>query len=121
MNKIIASIVLTCGLLLLDSPEAAAHDQRHSPHRGSTIVYSDHYRGDAHGRRSYNRDGYYRNGYYRASAYKRANKMPHWLKHDRSFRRWYEHTQLRRDRYLSWQVMFDIYRWEHSGRRYRKH
>lgn len=121
MNKVISAIVLTCGLLLLDSPEAAAHDQRHSSHRGPTTVYSDHYRDDGYDRRSHNRHGYNRDGYYRVSAYKRSNKMPRWLRHDRSFRHWYEHTRVRRDRYLSWRVMFDIYRWEHSDRRYRRH
>ena len=123
MNKSIIATVLACGLLLLDSPEAAAHDQRHNSHRGSVHGYSDHYRGDASIRHRHARDRYrqyYRHNY-RGNSHRRAHRMPYWLKRDRAFRHWYEHTRLRRNLYLSWQILFDIYRWEHSGRHYHRH
>ena len=40
--------------------------------------------------------------------------MPRWLKRDHSFRKWYTHTRLKRDRRLAWNQLFDIYRWETS-------
>jgi hypothetical protein len=85
MNKILTVALLAGGLLLLDSPEAAAHKEiRHT---------------------------YQPSAYYRFET-RRAKKMPFWLKRDRSFRRWYKHTRLRRNSYLAWHQLFDIYRWE---------
>lgn len=118
MNKFLLTAVLAGGLLLLDSPEAAAHGQGHNKHR-SPPVYKDYYRGDAYGSHRYSRDRY--RGDYRRSAYRRSHKMPYWLRHDRGFRHWYEHSRLRRDRYLAWQVLFDIYRWEFGDRHYYRH
>lgn len=119
MNKVLIGTVLACGLLLLDFPEAAAHEERHSQYR-----FVDHSRSDAHRRDSRSRDydsrDQYRGDRYYAR-YVRAKSMPKWLKRDRSFRRWFEHTRLRRNRHLSWHQLFDIYRWEHSYFRYRRH
>ncbi len=119
MNKLIISTVIACGLLLLEVPEAAAHEARPNQHR--SVPY------DTHDRDSYRRDGYrdayrhdYRRDYY-GSRYERAHKMPRWLKRDRSFRRWFEHTRLRKNRRLSWNQLFDIYRFEYSNYRYRRH
>ena len=89
MNKIITVALVAGGLLLLDTPEAAAHDEsRYS-------YYSTHYQADLH----------------------RRQQMPRWLKRDRAFRHWYKHSRLRRHRHLSWHRVFDIYRWETFDRR----
>jgi hypothetical protein len=116
MNKVLISTVIACGLLLLDVPEAAAHDQGDRRHSSPSNEYSDSYRRESRGRSSYRREGYQRD--YKRSKYDRARKMPKWLKRDRSFRRWFEHSRLRRDHWLSWQQLFEIYRWELSYRRH---
>jgi|GEM_PF-1203673 len=127
MNKIIISTVIACGLLLLDSPEAAAHQENYTQQRSHSDKRSNtHYR-DRHGRRTENRDYYsnrYRDSYrrdYNWTKLTRAKKMPRWLKHDRSFKHWYEHSRLRRDRLLSWIQLFDIYRWEYASILYRRY
>jgi hypothetical protein len=112
MNKAIVSIVIACGLLVLQTPEAAAHEARHAVHRPSA-----HHRADNHYREHRHRD-------HRHATTRRASSMPRWLKEDRSFRHWYKTTRLQRNLYLSWYELFDIYRWEHSHyrpdyRRYR--
>ena len=120
MNKVILATVMACGLLLLDAPEAAAHEQRDSQYRAPPH--------QAHGRDSYSRDGYRREhkydrrydnrrGYY-GSHYRRTNEMPRWLKRNKSFRHWMRHSGLRENRRLSWNQLFDIYRWEHYNYRY---
>lgn len=114
MNKVILSAVIACGLLLLDAPEAAAHEQRDGQYRAPRYDYSDSYRRDGYGRDSYSRDYY-------GSRHKRAKEMPRWLKRNKSFRRWIRHSHLRENRRLSWYQLFDIYRWEHSDYRYRRH
>ena len=116
MNKFISLTLVACGLLLLDSPEAAAHSQGHHQDRHADRNYS----------RSYDRDHRYRKGYrrdkpYYAAKYKRSRKMPHSLRRDRAFYRWYQRTDLRYDYYLSWQHVFDIYLWEVSKYRYHYH
>ncbi len=85
MNKMITVALIAGGLLLLDSPEAAAHKEV--------------------------RNVYQPSAYYRVE-HRRAKHMPYWLKRDRSFRRWYKRTQLRRYRHMSWHRLYDIYRWE---------
>lgn len=89
MNKIITVALMAGGLLLLDSPEAAAHDESRYSH------YSKHYQADLH----------------------RRHQMPRWLKRDRAFRHWYKHSRLRRHSQLSWHRLFDIYQWEKVDRR----
>jgi hypothetical protein len=98
MNKELISALIIGGLLLLESPEAAAYKEVRIQHRPSAHSYF-HYRHE----------------------YRRAHQMPHWLKHDRSFRHWYKHTRLRRNHHLSWDRLFDIYRWEHFHSHYRRH
>jgi hypothetical protein len=110
MNKVILSAVVACGLLLLDSPEATAHEGTIRQHRSHSYDYSDKYRRDSYRRDSYSRDGYRRNHY--NANYNRAKKMPRRLKHNKSFRRWYDSTRLSRNRHLSWDQLFDIYYWE---------
>ena len=124
MNKVLIGTIIACGLLLLESPEAAAHEERGSQYRSVDHDRSDAHRRDSRSRDYYSRD-YYSRDRYRGDRYdarnKRAKHMPKWLKHDRTFRRWFEHTRLRRNYYLSWDQLFDIYRWEHSYFRYRRH
>lgn len=125
MNKVLFSVVLACGLLLLDSPEAAAHDGVKSQHRVQT--HETHNRGsyrvvrhrDDH-RYSYN-SSYRDHRDYRGPKYRRDKKMPRCLEYNRSFRQWYEHTRLRKERHLTWHQVFDIYYREHNYTRYRSH
>ncbi len=118
MNKVLIATAIACGLLLSEAPEAAVHEES-----GGQYRHNDHYRSDAQRRYSHSRDYYSRDGY-RGERYnlqhKRAKKMPKWLKHDRSFRRWFERTRLRRNRHLSWHRLFELYRWENSYFRYRR-
>ena len=122
MNKVILSALIACGLLLLDVPEAAAHESTDSQYRSHRYDNSNSYRRD-----SYSRDGYrdrYRGDYRRdhyGSRHKRAKEMPRWLKRNKSFRHWIRHSRLRQNRRLSWNELFDIYRWEHSNYRYYSH
>jgi hypothetical protein len=114
MNKLILTTVMACGLLLLESPEAAAHEESYSQQRSQHVDRSDYYRRDAQGRHEYRHHGY-RHDYHskhKARKAKRESQMPRWLRKDRSFRHWYEHTRLRSDRHISWNQLFDIYRWE---------
>jgi hypothetical protein len=85
MNKLGLSLLLAAGLFSLDISPASAHQQGDRVH-----VYSDGYR----------------------YATMRHRSMPRWLRHDRQFRRWYEHTPLNRYRRISWNELYDIYRWE---------
>lgn len=88
MNKIITVAILSSGLLLLDAPEAAAHEE-------VRVYYpASHYGGVRH-----------------------VRHMPRWLKRDKAFRHWYKHTRLRRHRHLTWHRLFEIYRWETIERR----
>ena len=50
MNKVLISTVLACGLLLLESPEAEAHEERGSQYRSHVYDQSDSYRRDSHRR-----------------------------------------------------------------------
>jgi hypothetical protein len=110
MNKVLIATVLACGLLLLESPEAAAHEGT-----GSHYRQVDRDRSDAHRRDTHSRDYYTRN-VYRGERHdkrdQRAKKMPKWLKHDRSFGRWLEYTRFQYNRHITWNELFDIYRWE---------
>lgn len=85
MNRILTVVLISGGLLLLDAPEAAAH----SAVRTVSLPSLHHH--------------------YETQ---RARKMPAWLKQNRSFRTWYRHSQLRRNRFVSWHQLFRVYRWE---------
>ena len=125
MNKVIISALIACGLLLLDSPEAAAHETRVTQDRWSAYGPLIDNRREKHSRAYYsrerNRDHYSRDRYHYGANDKRANKMPRWLKHNRSFRYWFKQSRLKKIHHLSWHQLFDIYRWEYSYARYRKH
>jgi len=90
MNKIVTVALIAGGLLLLDSPEAAAHKE---------VRYS-----------------YQPSAFYRVET-RRAKHMPFWLKRNQSFRKWYKRSRLRRNRHLAWHQLFDIYRWERANQR----
>ncbi len=94
MNKVFTAALIAGGLLLLDSPEAAAHKEV--------------------------RNVYQPSAYYRVE-HRRAKHMPYWLKRDKAFRRWYKRTKARRYRHMSWHRLYDIYLWErfYAGRPYR--
>ena len=90
MNRLLTTALLAGGLLLLDAPEAAAHKETRSLHQ-----HWAHYHVET----------------------RRVHRMPPWLKRNQSFRHWYRHSGLRKNRYLSWHRLFDIYRWERVERR----
>ena len=85
MNKVILTALMAGGLLLLDSPEAAAHKQVRNVHAPSAYYYAEH---------------------------RRARHMPHWLKRNKSFRRWYKRTHHHRYRHVAWHRLYEIYVWE---------
>ena len=94
MNKLMTTALVAGGLMLMNSPEAAAHKEV--------------------------RTVYQPPAYYQVDV-RRANHMPRWLKRNRSFSKWYKHSPLRRDRRLAWNQLFDIYRWESRwGRSYHR-
>jgi len=90
MNKILTVALIAGGLLLLDSPEAAAHQEIRSTYQ----PYA-HYRLE----------------------HRRSDRMPYWLKRNQSFRKWYRQTRLRKNRHLAWHRLFDIYRWQRIEKR----
>ena len=112
MNKVLIGSILACGLLLLQSPEAAAHEQKAKQHRSPAHYYANDYRRDSHSHDYYSRNSRRDERHDKGS--RRAKKMPKWLKHDRSFRRWLDSTRLDRNRYITWHQLFDIYSWERS-------
>jgi hypothetical protein len=89
MNKIITVALMAGGLLILDAPEAAAHNE---------------------GRISYQQTHY-------QAHLRQRHQMPYWLKRDRAFRHWYKNTRLRRHKHLTWHRLFETYRWETVDRR----
>jgi len=95
MNKIITVALIAGGLLLLDSPEAAAHKQVRNVHAVHAPA-----------------------AYYRVE-HRRARHMPYWLKRDKAFRRWYKRTHLRKYRRMTWHRLYDVYLWERFDSRRR--
>ncbi len=96
MNKVMIAATLAGSLLLLNSPEAAAHKEV---------------------RNVYDSPAYYH--YHDRIEVRRAKHMPRWLKRKHGFRHWYRHTPLKRDKRLAWSELFYIYKWERRwGRNY---
>jgi hypothetical protein len=92
MNRILVLAIAAGGLMLLDSPEAAAHKEVRNVH-----LPSAHYRVE----------------------HRRVKHMPYWLKRNKPFVRWYRHSRLKNNRFVSWRELFRIYTWERSyPRRY---
>jgi hypothetical protein len=96
MNKVMTVAVIAGGLMLINSPEAAAHKTVHNVYQPPTYYQS------------------YERSYRRID--ERRNHMPKWLKRDKSFRHWYSRTPLKHNRRLDWHELFSIYRWERSWR-----
>ena len=94
MNKLMTAAVLAGGLMLLNSPEAAAHKQVRNVYQPPAYAHAE---------------------------WRRPHHMPGWLKQQRAFRHWYRHTPLKRDRRLAWHQLYEIFRWEHRrGAGYRR-
>ena len=85
MNKMMIAAVVAGGLMLMNSPEAAAHKEVRNVHSAHTYAYLD---------------------------VRRPQQMPRWLKRNKAFRHWYANTSLSRDRRLAWGQLYEIYRWE---------
>ena len=96
MNKLMTAAVIAGGLMLLNSPEAAAHKEVRHVYQAPAYTYIE---------------------------VRRDRHMPRWLKHDKGFRYWYRHTPLRHDHRIAWGALFEIYSWERSRVRahYRSH
>lgn len=92
MKHVMTAALLAGGLLLFNSPEAAAHKEVRNTYQAPAYVYVDR---------------------------RRADRMPRWLHENRDFRYWYRKSPLRRDRRLAWFQLYDIFRWERRwGRTY---
>ncbi len=89
MNRLMTAAVIAGGLMLLNSPEAAAHDKVRNVYQPPAF-YDTYTRIDV----------------------RRPKHMPYWLKRNHSFRHWYYRTPLRRDKRLAWYQLYEIYRWE---------
>ena len=85
MKRISVGLLLAASLFFLDVSPAAAHQG------------VDRVRDHGHS--------------YRIEA-RRFYEMPRWLKRNTSFRHWYRHTPLKRYRQISWNQLYEIYRWE---------
>jgi hypothetical protein len=86
MNKLMIAAVIAGGLLLMNAPEAAAHQEVRNVHKSHA---------------------------YTPIEVRRPARMPGWLKRNKAFRHWYARTSLRRDHRLAWHQLFEIYSWEH--------
>jgi hypothetical protein len=93
MNKVMAVVVIAGGLMLMNSPEATAHQTVHNVYQPPTYYQS-----------------------YGRIDERRPDHMPSWMKRDKSFRHWYNRTSLKHNRRLDWHELFNIYRWERSWR-----
>lgn len=114
MNKVMLAAIVATGLSAGVSAEAETYTEVRSSY--DRPAYSDR------GRRSHSRDYYerrdYRRDYYQ---HKRGKHMPRWLKRKSSFRRWYRDSPIARYRFLSWNQLYEIYRWESSYFRHHRH
>ena len=85
MNKLMTAAVIAGSLMLLNSPEAAAHKEVRNVYAPSAYTRID---------------------------VRRSSHMPDWLHRHRDFRHWYQRTELRRDRRIAWHQLYEIFRWE---------
>ncbi len=88
MKRMMIPLIAAGGILLLDAPQAAAHPEARNLHHPAPYHHVDH---------------------------RYAERMPRWLKRNKPFVRWYRHSELRHDRWLSWNELFRIYRWQRAG------
>jgi len=87
MNKLSVGLLLAASLFILDVSPAAAH-----PGVDSTRGYRDAHHVEV----------------------ARHNGMPKWLKRNKRFRHWYRQSPLKRYRRISWNQLYEIYRWERN-------
>ena len=87
MNKVMTVVVIAGGLMLMNSPEATAHQTVHNVYQPPTYYQS-----------------------YGRIDERRPDHMPSWMKRDKSFRHWYNRTSLKHNRRLDWHELFNIYR-----------
>lgn len=63
--------------------------------------------------------------YDRHHVVRHSHSYPYWLRRNHEFHRWYLHSHYRNHYYLSWNRLFDIYRYERRyqrpHRRYDRH
>ena len=85
MNKLSIGLLLAASFIFLDASPAAAHQR------------ADRVRAHDYGHQFEAR---------------RYHDMPRWLKRNDRFRHWYRHSPLKRHRQISWNQLFEIYRWE---------
>ena len=85
MKKLAISLLLAAGLILIDVSPAAAHSSVERVHVKS------------YGHRAHEL---------------RHHQMPNWLRRDHRFHHWYRNTPLRHYPQISWNQLFEIYRWE---------
>ncbi len=114
MNKSISLALVAGSLLLIDVAPASAHDDARDKRWRSDGHYSRDYNRhyDSHRGKRWDKHDY---------RYQRSKHMPKWLKKDRSFKRWFNHTHWRADRRISWDRLFQIYLFEHRRYGYRWH
>lgn len=141
-NQLTLSILASCVLLISAAPASAddgarrgkdkSHQQsrhydrdyaRHDSRRGNARAKNRNHKKHNHRNiRDYRKYRHqarqYKRSYY-VSDYRRAARLPRWLRYDRGFVRWYQYSHVRHDYRLSWQDLIDIYLWESSRRRYR--
>ncbi len=88
MLRTMIPLIAAGGFFLLDAPQAAAHPEVRNLHHAAPYYRVDH---------------------------RRADRMPRWLKRNKPFVRWYRHSGFRHDRWLSWNDLFRIFRWQRAG------
>ncbi len=88
MLRMMIPLIAAGGFLLLDAPQAAAHQEVRNLHLPAPYYHVDH---------------------------RRMDRMPRWLKRNKPFVRWYRHSEFRHDRRLSWNELFRIYHWRRAG------
>jgi hypothetical protein len=93
MKCFVWSLVLTGALLVAAVPEASAHGSYDGRHIGNVRHYN----------------------------VRHSHHYPQWLRPQYDFHRWYRRSHFRDAYYLSWQQLFDIYRYEQKYRRPYRH
>lgn len=91
MNKLSAALLLATSLFFIDVTPATAHPGAHV---------------DRVAERGYRSDRGYHGGWVR------RHEMPRRLRQNDGFRHWYRRSPLAEYRQISWNQLFQIYRWE---------
>jgi len=104
VRRVALPMIVSFGIVLVHAPTAEAHKTNYRP-----LVTSDYYH-----------------------ARDRAYGMPHWVRKDRDFKRWFLHSRYRYARWQNWPMLYDRYAYERrtyrprhrhhqAGRKYREH